>query len=181
MLLPLPLCTCCPCSPPHPKQNPQGPAGPAGPSGGAICTSNPRTFSTLDERNVLNATFDDYTFAISGAWTCGEGMATLGGGCGYTCEDDKDWGKISITESHSSYAPADYQPYKARDSPVYCAWYKAGVKRLYGKCKPFMTITCCCAGDKNGKDYSEEYYKAKMTSPQFAPLKQAASTSGLPL
>lgn len=111
--------------------------------GGAICASNPRTFSTLDERNVLNATFDDYTFAISGAWTCGEGMATLGGGCGYTCEDDKDWGKISVTESHSSYAPADYQPYKARDSPVYCAWYKAGVKRLYGKCKPFMTISCC--------------------------------------
>jgi hypothetical protein len=43
-----------------------------------------------------------------------------------------------------------------------------------------MTITCCCADDK-GKDYSEEYYKAKMTSPQFAPLKQVAATSGIPL
>ena len=149
-----------------------------GPPGGAICASNPRTFSTLDERNVLNASFDDYTFAISGAWICGEGMATLGGGCGYTCEDDKDWGKISITESHSSYAPADYQPYKARDSPVYCAWYKAGVKRLYGKCKPFMTITCCCA-DK--VEHNEEYYKLKMTSPQFQPLKSVSATSGLPL
>lgn len=163
----------------YPSSSPSLSTPSQGPPGGSICTSNPRTFSTLDERNVLNATFDDYTFAISGAWTCGEGMATLGGGCGYTCEDDKDWGKISITESHSSYAPADYQPYKARDSPVYCAWYKAGYKRMMGKCRPYMTITCCCAGDKG--DHSEEYYKAKMTSPQFAPLKQAAATSGIPL
>lgn len=59
-------------------------------------------------------------------------------------QDDKDWGKISVTESHSSYAPADFAPYKARDSPVFCAWSKAGVKRLSGKCRPIMTVRASC-------------------------------------